>query len=46
MEDFLPYQAMEDQLVKVGKVCGIGAFSIPGVGAMWILPIKNLPKIL
>ena len=36
MEVFPRHQAVEDEFVKAGKVIGIGAFSIPGEGAMAI----------
>ena len=36
MEVFPRHQAVEDEFVKSGKVLGIGAFAIPGEGAMAI----------
>lgn len=40
--DVLPrHQAVEDAFVKAGKVLGIGAFAIPGDGAMAIFIDKE-----
>ncbi|HPW89560.1 MAG TPA: YciI family protein [Kaistella chaponensis] len=41
MEVFPRHQAVEDEFVKAGKVLGIGAFKIPGDGAMAIFIDKE-----
>ena len=41
MEVFPRHQTVEDEFVKAGKVLGIGAFAIPGDGAMAIFIDKE-----
>ncbi len=40
MQVFPMHQAVEDEFIKAGKVLGIGAFALPGDGAMAIFTDK------